>query len=53
MLNVRGQAPKDIARQLGLSVHYVRDLIQGSRVRLGIAGRRMTLDDLVAKDSPR
>lgn len=52
MLNARGQAPKDIARQLGLSVHYVRDLIQGCRVKLGIAGRRMTLDDLVSKDSP-
>lgn len=52
ILNARGQAPKDIARQLGLSVHYVRDLIQGSRVKLGIAGRRMTLDDLVSRDTP-
>lgn len=51
MLNVRGHAPKDIARQLGLSVHYVRDLIQGCRVKLGISGRRMTLDDLVSTDS--
>lgn len=45
--NVRGEAPKAIARDLCLSVHYVRELIQRSRVKLGVSGRKLTMNDLM------
>lgn len=45
--NVRGEAPKSIARDLDLSVHYVRELIQRSRVKLGVSGRKLTESDLM------
>ena len=45
--NVRGEAPKAIARDLELSVHYVRELIQRARGKLGVAGRKLTESDLM------
>lgn len=45
--NVRGEAPKTIARDLNLSVHYVRELIQRARGKLGVAGRKLTGADLM------
>ena len=47
--NVRGQAPKTIAADLHLSVHYIREIIQNARRKLGIAGRKMTLQDLARR----
>ena len=44
---MRGEAPKSIARDLDLSVHYVRELIQRSRVKLGVSGRKLTESDLM------
>lgn len=51
--NVRGEAPKAIARDLNLSVHYVRELIQRARGKLGVAGRKLTEADLMQLPTPQ
>lgn len=52
IMHVQGLLPKTVADRLGLSTSTVREVIQNIRARLGIAGRKMTAEDLERYAAP-